>query len=97
MPESLYLVVKVSKRAKKVPKKATNWTYNVFSKKRILNQICGFFQHFLALFDTFTTRYSHSDIKLKFSDQFQYIKHFISKMFLKMNLRGTSDLCAVMW
>ena len=34
MPESLYLVVKVSKRAKKVPKKATNWTYNAFSKKK---------------------------------------------------------------
>ena len=33
MPESLYLVVKVSKRAKKGPKKATNWTYNAFSKK----------------------------------------------------------------
>ena len=33
MSESLYLVVKVSKRAKKVPKKATNWTYNAFSKK----------------------------------------------------------------
>ena len=33
MPKSLYLVKKKKKRAKKVPKKATNWTYNAFSKK----------------------------------------------------------------
>ena len=58
---------------------------NFFFKKRVLNQICGFFQHFLALFDTFTTRYSHSDMKLKFSDQFQSIKYFILNFFLKMN------------
>jgi hypothetical protein len=43
------------------------------SEKPGLSQNCGFFQLFLALFDTFTTRYSHSDIKFKFSDQFQYI------------------------
>jgi hypothetical protein len=42
------------------------------------------FQLFLALFDIFTTRYSHSDIKFEFSDQFQYIEHIISKRFLKM-------------
>ena len=46
--------------------------------------ICGFFQHFMALFETFTTKYSHSDIKFEFCDQFQYIKHFMSKTFLKM-------------
>jgi hypothetical protein len=57
----------------------------IFFEKRVLNQIFGFFQHFLALFDTFTTRYSHLDLKFEFSDQFQYIKHFISKKFLKMN------------
>ena len=33
MSESLYLVVLVSKKAKKLSKKATNWTYNAFSKK----------------------------------------------------------------
>ena len=58
---------------------------NFFFKKTDISPICGFFQNFLALFDTFTTRYSNSGIKFKFSDQFQYIKHFISKKFLKMN------------
>ena len=37
----------------------------------------------MALFDTFTTRYSHPDMKFKFSDQFQCMKHFFSKMFWK--------------
>ena len=55
------------------------------SEKSGITPNCGFFQHFLALFDTFTTRYSHSDINFEFSDQFQYIKHFISKKFFKMN------------
>ena len=32
MSKSIYLVVKVSKRAKEMPKKATNWTYDAFSK-----------------------------------------------------------------
>ena len=39
--------------------------------------ICGFFQHFLALFDTFTTRYDHSDIKFEFSGYLYPYKHFI--------------------
>jgi hypothetical protein len=55
-----------------------------FSEKTDINQSCGFFQLFLALFDIFTTRNSHSDIKFEFSDQFQYIEHIISKKFLKM-------------
>ena len=55
------------------------------SEKQGISVIFGFFQDFLALFDTFTTRYSHSDINFEFFDQFQYIKHFISKKFLKMN------------
>ena len=46
----------------------------IFFKKRVSNQICGCFQHFLALFDSFTTRYSQSDMKFKSSDQFQYIE-----------------------
>ena len=33
MSESLYLVIKVSKRAQKMPKKPTKWTDNAFSKK----------------------------------------------------------------
>ena len=45
--------------------------------KRVINQICGFFCHFLALFDTFSARYSHAGIKFEFSEQFQSIKHFI--------------------
>ena len=56
-----------------------------FSEKPDISPNCGFFQNFLALFDTFTTRYSNSGIKFKFSDQFQYIKHYILKKFLKIN------------
>ena len=47
------------------------------SEKSVLSPICGFFKKFLALFDTFTTRYIHPDMKFEFFDQFQYIKHFI--------------------
>jgi hypothetical protein len=36
-------------------------------EKRILNQICGFFQHFLALFETFKTLHNDSYIKFEFS------------------------------
>jgi hypothetical protein len=32
--------------------------------------ICGFFQHFVALVDTFTTKYSHSDIFSNFLTNF---------------------------
>ena len=49
------------------------------SEKPDITQNCGFFQLFLALLDTFATRYSHSDIKFEFSDQFQCMKHFIAK------------------
>ena len=35
--------------------------------KRVISSICGFFQYFLALFDTLTTRYDHSHIKFEFS------------------------------
>ena len=38
---------------------------------------CGFFQYFLAPFDTFTTRYDHSHIKFEFSGYFYLYKHFI--------------------
>ena len=38
-----------------------------------------FFSASLVLFETFTTRYGHSDLKFEFSDQLQYIKHIISK------------------
>ena len=44
------------------------------SEKPGITPNCGFFQLFLALLDTFTTRYS--DIKFDVSDQFQYKKHF---------------------
>ena len=57
----------------------------IFFEKRFLNQICGFFQHFLALFDPITTRYNDPAIKFEFCDQCQYIKHFISKKFLKID------------
>ena len=45
--------------------------------KLVISQICGFFWHFLALFDTFTSRYNDFDIKIKFSDYFYSYEHFI--------------------
>ena len=39
----------------------------IFFEKRFLNQICGFFQHFLALFETFTTLYKDPCKKFEFS------------------------------
>ena len=38
----------------------------VFFEKRVLDQICGFFQHFLALFETFSTLYNDPCIKFEF-------------------------------
>ena len=38
-----------------------------FFEKCVLNQICGFFQHFLALFKTFTTLYYDPCIRFEFS------------------------------
>ena len=35
----------------------------IFFEKLILNQICGFLQHFLALFETFTTLQNDPCIK----------------------------------
>ena len=55
---------------------------NFFFGKPILSPICGFFEHFLALFDTFTTRYIDSDIKFEFSD-FGLLKHLIEASILK--------------
>jgi hypothetical protein len=36
MSKLLYLEVKVSKRAKKMPKKATKGTYNAYSEKKFV-------------------------------------------------------------
>ena len=36
-------------------------------EEHVINQFFGYFQHFLALFDTFTTLYNDPGIKLKFS------------------------------
>jgi hypothetical protein len=47
---------------------------NFFFEKQAIIVICGIFQEFLALFDTFTTRYSHSGMKFEFSDSFWSIK-----------------------
>ena len=43
-------------------------------KKQAISVISGFFQEFLALFEIFTTRYSHSGMKFEFSDSFWPIK-----------------------
>ena len=43
---------------------------NFFFGKRVISQTCGFFEHFLALFDPFTTRYNDPGIKFEFFDKF---------------------------
>ena len=57
----------------------------IFFKKPDISPISGFFHQFLALFDTFTTRYDHSHIKFEFSVYLYLYKHFIKKSFFKMN------------
>jgi hypothetical protein len=37
-------------------------------EKNVLNQICGYFQHFLALFETFSTLYNDPCITFEFSE-----------------------------
>ena len=68
------------KKGQKMLKEAKN-----FIKNPDISPICGFFQHFLALFDTFTTRHIHSYIKFEFSGYFHPYKHFLKKTFWKMN------------
>ena len=56
--------------------------YQISQGKKILEKpgispSCGFFQYFLAPFDTFTTRYDHSHIKFEFSGYFYLYKHSI--------------------
>ena len=49
----------------------------------------AFFQQFLALFDTFTTRYSHSYLKFELSDQLQYMyKTLYFKEVFENELKG---------
>ena len=50
---------------------------NFFLEKLGKSPILGFFQNFLALFDTFATRCDRSDIKFEFSGYFYSYKHFI--------------------
>ena len=57
---------------------------NFFFEKRVLNQICGFFQHFLALFETFTTLHNDPFIKFDHLANFFLQKPFLKKYFLKM-------------
>ena len=67
-----------------------------FLEKPGISPSCGFFQHFLAPFYTFTTRYDHLDIKFKFSGYFYPYNHFFKKLFLKMIQKCPSDLCALL-
>ena len=67
----------------------------IFLEKPGISPSFGFFQHFLALFDTFATRYDRSDIKFEFSGYFYPYEHFIKKYFLKNIQKCPSDLCAL--
>jgi hypothetical protein len=66
-----------------------------FFEKPGISPNCGFFQHFLAPFDTFTTRYDQLDIKFEFPGYFYSYKHFIQKSFLKIIQKCPSDLCGL--
>ena len=44
--------------------------FGFFFKKRVLNQNCGFFQHFLAPFETFTILHHDPCIKFDHLDNF---------------------------
>ena len=61
---------------------------NLFFEKRVLNQICGFFQHFLALFETFKTLYNDPCIKFEFSGYFLSIETLFEKIFFENVLKG---------
>ena len=56
----------------------SNLPRQFFFEKQGISVIFGFFQECLALFDTFTTRYSHWGIKFEFFDSFWSIKPFKS-------------------
>jgi hypothetical protein len=43
-------------------------------EKQAISVICAFFQKFLSLFDTLTTRYGHSGMKFEFSNSFWSVK-----------------------
>ena len=58
---------------------------NFFFEKIVLSPNFGFFQKFLALFDTFNARYNQSDIKIEFFGYFYPHKHFLKETFWKMN------------
>ena len=68
---------------------------NFFLEKLGKSPILGFFQNFLAPFDTYLTRYNHSDIKFEFSGYFYPYEHFIKKYYLKNIQKCPSDLCAL--
>ena len=57
-----------------------------FSEKPDITPNCGFFQHFLALFDTFTSRY-YSGIKFEFSGYFYHLKTLYSKTIFENELK----------
>ena len=59
-----------------------------FFKKRVLNQICGFFQIFLALYEIFTTLYNDLCIKFDLFDRFLYIETLYKRIFFENVLKG---------
>ena len=61
---------------------------NFFFEKIVLSPKFGFFQNYLALFDTFTTRYSNSGRKFKFSDKFSIHKTLYFKKVFGNVLKG---------
>ena len=57
-------------------------------EKRFLNQICGFFQHFLALFETFISLYNDPCIEFELSGKFWSKKPVFLKIFFETVLKG---------
>ena len=57
---------------------------NSFFEKQGISVIVGFFQEFLALFDTFTIRYSHLGIKFEILIHFGLSNHLNQISILKI-------------
>ena len=70
---------------------------NFFFEKRVLNQICGFLQHFLALFETFTTLQNDPCIKFDHLANFDLQKPFLKFFLFENVLKGPfQPLCTAL-
>ena len=79
------MLISGNKSVKKGQKNAKKCHKSDRSFSNLLTTANNYRYIFWALFDTFITRYKHSDMKFKFSGYFYPSKHFFKKSFLKIN------------